>query len=98
MKKLTALGPNLILKVECGELKVGNIIIAAENTREAAARDEGIIESLGEQAFEDLTIKPKVGDRVAIARYDGKILEETKEYTRRVIADTRVLAIIDEAN
>jgi co-chaperonin GroES (HSP10) len=99
MRNLIPLGPNLILKVEATELKsAGGIIFAHEGTREAAARDEGIIEAVGESAFDDLDPKnrPVVGTRVAIARYDGKILEETKDYTRRVIADTRILAIIEE--
>ena len=98
MKKLTALGPNLIIRVSTGEVKIGNFIVATEGSREAMARDEAVIEQLGEDAFSDLKEenRPVVGTKIAIARYDGKILEETSEYTKRVIADTRVLAIIEE--
>lgn len=100
MKKLTALGGNLIVKVECGEVKIGSIIVAAEGTRESMAREEATILHMGEDAFNDLSPenRPGVGSRIAIARYDGKILEENKDkgYDLRVIADTRVLALIEE--
>lgn len=97
MKPL-ALGGNLVIKVECGEIKVGSIVVAAEGTRESQAREVGTILHLGEDAFNDLhqDNRPKLGDRVVIARYDGKIISENKDkgYDLRVIADTRCLALL----
>ena len=98
MKTFIPLGPNVILKVPVGEIKIGSIIVASEASREAQARDEGVIECLGEDSFSDLQEcnRPKVGDTVIIARYDGKTIDETKDYTRRVIADTRILAVLND--
>lgn len=103
MKKFKALGPNLIIKMETAELKsAGGIVLAAEGTREATAREEAVIVQLGEDAFSDLeeVNRPTVGSRIALARYDGKTLEENRDkgYEIRVIADTRVLAIIEETD
>lgn len=100
MKKLTALGGNLIVKADISEKKIGSIIVAAEGTREAQAPEEVMIVQLGAEAFDDLDgIKPKIGDLVAIARYEGKTLETVRDgdkaYEYRVIADTRILAIIE---
>jgi co-chaperonin GroES (HSP10) len=91
------LGPNLIIRCDVSEKKSsGGIIIAAEGTRDAQAPEEGIVESLGEHAFDDLDVKPIIGDRVVIARYDGKVVEDRKDlgYELRLIADTRILAIV----
>ncbi len=98
MKTYKALGPNLIIKVESGEVKTkSGFIIAAEGTREAEAREEAIIEQVGTDAFDDLDgVVPAVGDSVVIARYDGKSLGKFKDgFERRVIQDTRILAIIE---
>lgn len=99
---MTALGPNLIIRADISEkVSQGGIIIAAASTREARAPESVEVVMLGEQAFDDLeVIKPKVGDIVAIARYDGKIIQEStengKDYEYRVIADTRILAILED--
>lgn len=99
MKKHIPLGSGVLVKVECCEIKSsGGIIIAAEGTRESMAREECEILALGEDAFTDLNIRPKVGDKVIIARYDGKLLEEHKDkgFDLRVIQDNRVLTILRE--
>lgn len=102
MKKLTALGGNLIVRADISEKKsAGGIIYAAATTREAQAPEEVTIISLGDDAFNDLDgVKPKVGDLVAIAKYEGKtldtVIEGDKTFEYRVIADTRILAIIEK--
>lgn len=103
MKTLIPLGPNLIVKADISEKKsAGGLIIASEGTREAQAPEEVEIVSLGEDSFSDLKEenRPTVGDLVGIARYEGKTLETRREgdktFEYRVIADTRILAIIKE--
>lgn len=104
MKKMIPLGPNLIIKADISEKKVGSIIVAAEGTREAQAPEEVIIVAVGEDSFSDLKEenRPKLGSLVAIARYEGKTLDTRKEgqkmFEYRVIADTRILAILEEVN
>lgn len=98
MRTYKALGSNLIIKVENGEVKTkSGFIIAAEGTRESQAREEGIIEQVGEDAFNDLgKVVPKAGDRVVIARYDGKSLGKFNDgFERRILKDTSALAIIE---
>ena len=95
-------GPNVLISVDDGEIKTeSGFIIAAANSREAQgmAREEGIIEQLGDCAFDDIQPdrRPKIGDRVVIARYSGKTLgkyEDNRE--RRVVVDTGILAKIIE--
>ncbi len=101
-KRHRVLGPNVLIAVDDGEIKTeSGFIIATSTSREAAglAREEGILEQVGESAFDDLepANRPKIGDKVATARYSGKTLgkyEDGKE--RRVLQDTGVLAIILE--
>lgn len=115
------LGPNLVIKMETTEVttnvemsdgSIKKLIISAESTREAQAREQAIIISLGMNAFDDLeyaatkkgldktTVIPKVGDKVVIARYDGHIIYEDKfsqeKSELRLIQDTRILAIVRE--
>lgn len=87
-------GDNVILKMETGEIKsAGGIVLATETSREAMAREEGVIESHGEHAFSDLQNKPKIGDTVIIARYSGKTLGKYDDgFERRVISDVTILA------
>lgn len=80
----------------------GGIVIAHEASREAQAREQGVIEITGESAFDDLhpDNRPVAGDTVVIARYEGHIIEECKhaidKHERRVIQDTRILCLIRE--
>lgn len=92
-------GPNIIIKMETGEIKVGSFVIASETSREATAREEAVIESVGEDAFSDILEenRPKVGDKIVIARYSGKSLGTYPDgLERRVLVDTGVLAIVIE--
>lgn len=110
-QKFIPLGPNLIIRMAMTEVvSAGGIVIAHEASREAQAREQGIIEDVGQDAFSDLEyaarqkgiepIIPKIGDTVVIARYEGHIVEEVKhsndKHERRVIQDTRILALIRE--
>lgn len=94
------LANNIIVKVEIKEVvSKGGIIIGAEGSRESMGREEGVIIAMGEYAFDDLNVKvPKVGDRVALAKYEGKILEEDLKTSAqiRAVQDTRVLCMIEE--
>ncbi len=97
--KHSTFGSNVILKIETGEIKVGSFVIATEGSREAVAREEAILESCGEHAFDDLSPenRPSVGDKVIIARYSGKTLGKYEDgLERRVIADTGILAKVIE--
>ena len=101
VKKFMPLDSNLIVKMDTGEIKSqGGIILAAEGTREAMSKEEGIIEQMGENAFEDLKTRPKLGDRVYFKRYEGTTLVEAAhsedKLERRLIQDTRILATIIE--
>jgi len=92
-------GSNVIIKIETGEVKIGSFVVATENSREAVAREEAIIESFGEAAFDDLSPenRPVVGDKVVIAKYSGKTLGKYEDgLERRVIADTGILAKVLE--
>lgn len=103
MKIYQALGPNLIVKMEVGEIKSkSGIILATEGSREAVAREEAVIEQLGEDAFTDLKEenRPVVGDKVYFKRYEGTTVVDAKDspdgLERRVIQDTRVLCLVRE--
>ncbi len=99
MRKYTPIGPAVIIRIENGEImSSGGIVIAAEGTRESSAREEATIIAVGEEAFEGLEVRPLVGDKVAIARYDGKVLEERREngYEIRAIQDNRIFSKIEE--
>lgn len=103
MKKFIPLGPNVIVRIETGEIKsAGGIIMAAEGTRDCTAREECIIEERGESSFDDLLEenRPKIGDTVIIARYDGNTVQRSQDSSdnkeRRVVQDTRVMCIIKE--
>lgn len=112
MKKFIPLGPNLIIKIETGEVKTeSGIIIEAEGTRACTAREEAVIEEVGVDAFSDLIyaahkqgidpVYPKVGDRVAIPRYEGNTVlaarDSDDKLERRVIQDTRILCIVSNS-
>lgn len=97
--KHTCFGGNVIIKIDTGDItSAGGIVIGTAESREAAAREEAIIESVGEDAFDDLIKdKPKIGDKVVISKYSGKTLGKYPDgFERRVIADTGILARIDE--
>lgn len=90
---------SLIIKADVGEKKVGSFILAG-STRDAQAPDRVEVVRLGEGAFNDQEVKPKVGDMVVIAKYDGIVIESVKEgsfeYEYRVIHDTRIRALLEE--
>jgi len=89
--------------METGEVRSSSgIIIEAEGTRATMAREEAIIEVLGESSFDDLhpENRPKVGDRVVIPRYEGHTVLSARDaedkLERRVIQDTRILCSISD--
>lgn len=97
--KHSCFGGNVIIRIDTGDVvSEGGIVIGTSDSREAAAREEAFIESCGEDAFDDLVKdKPKIGDKVIIAKYSGKTLGKYPDgFERRVIADTGILARIDE--
>jgi len=109
-KKHRVMMDNVLIQMETGEITKNitrndgttiQMIVAAENTRETMAREEAVIEQLGSQAFIDYPEheRPKVGDRVVIARYAGKTLGKyADDKERRVIQDSGILAVIEEVN
>lgn len=106
------MGPNLIVKVPLKtETKIGTIVLPemlSEKTRDMG--EEVKIVAMGEDAFSDLAEenRPKIGDLVAIKRYEGSTLGKTVEevfkekmqgdFEFRVIQDTRILAIVEVHN
>ncbi len=109
MKSYRALGPNLIIKVNTQKLeKIGSLYIPEmRGSEKERAREEAEVVQLGETAFDDLALenRPKVGDMVVIPSYEGRLLgdevedkikETTREFEYRVVADTRVLCVIEK--
>lgn len=89
--------------------KIGSFYLPenlADKTRDIAEEVE--IVQMGEDAFTDLSPanRPKPGDKVVVARYEGKVLGKTvdevikgvsdKDHELRIIQDTRVLCKVTE--
>lgn len=76
--------------------KIGSIILI-EDSKEHMAKEEAIIMSIGTNCFDEDDNAPKVGDKVAFARYGGKSLgRDENDDEIRVIKDVDVLAIIED--
>ncbi len=88
---------NVLLRIDTGDkVSAGGIIIETEGSRESMAREEGILEQVGSNAFSDYPEeeRPKVGDVVVFARYGGKTLGKYEDgFERRVLQDTTILAV-----
>lgn len=78
----------------------GLVIAESEARAERASVDTGVVESIGPTAFLDFVEKfggapwCKVGDRIAFAKYGGKVIGEGK-YKRIVLNDEDVVAILE---
>lgn len=94
----------LVIKADLSEkYSAGGIIISAAPSREAQAPDKVEVIRLGAGAFNHWDEpKPKEGDTVVIARYDGVTIEKVEEgdktYEYRVILDTRIRALEEQAH
>ena len=99
MKKFKPLRDKLIVRVKTGEEKTaGGIIYVVEGSREAMAREEGVVLSLGKSVFYDTDGEDlKAGDLIAFARYAGKSLVKYEDgHELRAIRDIDVLCVIEE--
>lgn len=89
----------LIRMVRKEKVSEGGIILEV-TSREIDGTEEGYIEAMGEDAFNDYSENEKfvVGDKVMIKRYSGNIINYTFEdkEERRIIVDTGILAKIIE--
>ena len=99
MKEFIPLQTHCIIKVDTKEEKSkGGIIVNLDKSREAMAREEGIVIACGPDMFIDSrngANQVRVGDRVAFARYAGKQLgEDSKGCEIRVMNDIDLLAKI----
>lgn len=83
--------------------QIGILIANDERKRESAAVDTGIVESVGPTAFLDFVEKfggepwCKVGDRIAFAKFAGKVIGEGED-KRVVLNDEDVVAILETDN
>ena len=100
MKEFIPLQTHCIIKVDTKEEKSkGGIVLSLDKSREAMAREEGIVVACGPDMYLDSRSghndQVRVGDRVAFARYAGKQLgEDNKGCEIRVMNDVDLLAKI----
>lgn len=61
--------------------------------------DTGIVIEIGEWAFEDYKIRPEIGDKVAIDRYQGKLIYDTedRDVVYRIVAAHNIWCIVKES-
>lgn len=79
------------------EKKTAGGIIMIDASLEHTAKEEGIILAIGTNSFDSDENAPKIGDKVAFARYGGKSLgRDGNDDEIRVIKDIDVLAIIED--
>lgn len=92
----------LVLVDISSDITAGGVHLPEDVTyRHTMASETGVIVALGEAAFKwnfDRTrewygIKPKVGDRVYIERYGGKVIRGKDEKMYRILDDKCVAAI-----
>ena len=97
--KYRPLQTHCIVKVNIQEeVSKGGIVLSLDKSREAMAREEGVVLSLGPDMYRDSASggndQVKVGDTVAFARYAGKSLgTDDKGNELRVMNDIDLLAI-----
>ena len=86
--------PNQIESVSKGGIILGT---ATELDRAQLGQTDGIVVSLGNTAYEDLS-EPwcAVGDKVVIAKYSGMMRQGLDEQWYRIISDTDVVAILEK--
>ncbi len=89
----------IIIQVDAGETKTeSGIIITLQGQQESMAKEEGVVISIGKSCFMDgepEDLKP--GDRVAFAKYAGKLLKRNTDGTEiRTLRDIDILCIIEE--
>ena len=72
----------------------GGIILAVNEKREQQAQEIGTVVSIGPTAFKHYGGEPtdlKIGDKVAYARYAGKVMEDTELV---ILNDEDIVAIL----
>lgn len=91
---LKPLGFRILVQTEAALEKTtaGGIILTEEYVNKEAARvTEGIIVDMGSRAFEDMPIKPEIGDKIAFQAYHATFAIDGGEY--RYLSDKDVLSI-----
>lgn len=70
-------------------------IVLLDDEREKAAVDSGTVVAVGPDAYKEAT-EPwcKVGDRVAFAKYSGKIVEDLDHTKYVIVNDDDVVAVL----
>lgn len=93
---------NIVVRMDpVGEKTVGGIIIPeAKKDRDELSADEGTIVAVSPHAFSyakwgDYT-PPKVGDRILMAQFDGRIWKRGGQ-TYRLIKDKSVIAVVEQS-
>ncbi len=92
---------NVVVRMDpVEEVTKGGIILTQQKTdRDKLAADEGTLVAVSPLAFSyadwpEGSVVPKVGDRVLMAQFDGRIWERGG-VTYRLIKDKSVIAVLD---
>lgn len=94
---------NLVIRMDpVEERTAGGLILPSSKTdRDELEADEGVIVAMSPLAFTyaawpEGSRLPEVGDRVLMARFDGRIWKRGKD-TYRLIKDQSVIAIVEQS-
>lgn len=75
------------------ESTAGGLIVPIEaQLNQAKEQTSGILIAVGAHAFEDLDVKPTIGDRVKFQKHCGTTIDENKKWFR-ILSDKEVHAI-----
>lgn len=88
----------IIIEVDNQEQRsAGGLILAPKVENEDMKREEGFVRGIGKSCFYDTEQEDlKIGDRVAFAKYSGKILDTLPDGNQlRVLRDIDILCIIE---
>lgn len=90
----TPLGRRVTIKIPKLEEKTsGGIILPDElRSKEEMAQLDAELIAIGEFAFADLVVQPKVGDTVKISKYAGLIYKGSDEEEYRIAFDDDIVA------
>ena len=99
LRNYRPLRDKIVVLVDIGEqVSKGGIIMSLAAQEESLAREEGEVLALGKACFYDTEPEDiKVGDRIAFAKYAGKVLETRSDGKQvRTMRDIDILCIIEE--
>lgn len=96
--KIQPLDLRVLVELESTEVKTAGGIIIPEtvNERNKMAEVRGKLIAMGENAFSEMNEKPKIGDRVMIAKYSGVELKKDNpdDPSMRICNDEDIVAIL----